>query len=152
MVVVLQRVAEARVEVRDELVGAIGRGLVALVGIARDDGEAEVEWMARKVADLRIFEDADGKMNLSARDVGGAVLAVSQFTLLADCNKGRRPNFTRAAPPEKARPLFEQFVAYLRGEGLRVATGRFGEHMHVHLVNDGPVTIVLERSSTSGTQ
>ncbi len=149
MVIVLQRVSEARVEVKGELVGAIGRGLVALVGIARDDGEAEVEWMARKVADLRIFEDADGKMNLSVRDVEGAVLAVSQFTLLADCRKGRRPNFMQAAPPELAQPLFEQFVAYLRAEGLRVATGRFGEHMHVQLVNDGPVTIILERSRGS---
>ena len=144
MIVVLQRVVQAAVHVDGECVASIDQGLLALVGIATDDGAGDIEWMARKVAELRIFEDQEGKMNLSVRDVGGAVLAVSQFTLLADCRKGRRPNFMKAARPEEAEPLFEQFVAFLRGEGIPVQTGRFGARMRVSLVNDGPVTIVLE--------
>jgi len=145
MIVVLQRVAEASVAVDGETIARIGPGLLCLVGIATDDRHEQIEWMARKVAELRIFEDEAGKMNRSVLDVGGEVLAVSQFTLLADCRKGRRPNFLRAARPEQAKPLFDEFVALLRGDGLRVATGQFGAKMQVALVNDGPVTIVLER-------
>ncbi len=143
MIVVLQRVAEAAVDVEGRQIARIGRGLVALVGVAVDDGHEQVEWMARKVAELRIFEDEHGKMNRSVQDVGGEILAVSQFTLLADCRKGRRPSFVRAARPEQAKPLFDEFVALLRGQGLAVQTGCFGAHMQVHLTNDGPVTIVL---------
>jgi D-tyrosyl-tRNA(Tyr) deacylase len=116
-----------------------------LVGFAKSDGNDELEWMAEKVAGLRLFADSDGKMNLSLADVGGAVLAVSQFTLYADARKGRRPSFVNAAPPEIADPLYRQFCAALRQRGLEVATGEFGAMMQVALVNDGPVTLVLER-------
>ena len=124
----------------------IGPGLLLLVGVANGDGEPEADWLAEKIAGLRIMADEEGKMNLSVRDTGGAVLAVSQFTLLADTRKGKRPSFVRAAPPDEAARLFDYFCQRLRTAGVSmVETGRFGAMMDVHLVNDGPVTIVLER-------
>lgn len=141
---VVQRVTEAAVTVDGEIVGAIGPGLLVLLGITHDDGEAEARYMARKIASLRIFEDADGKMNLALAEVGGAVLAVSQFTLYGDARKGRRPSFTHAAGPDLAEPLYQRFCKYLAAEGLNVAQGKFQAHMAVHLVNDGPVTLWLD--------
>jgi D-tyrosyl-tRNA(Tyr) deacylase len=145
MRVVLQRVLEARVEVDGVLAGAIGRGFLLLVGIGKGDGAAEIDWLARKISGLRVFEDADGRMNLGLAEVSGACLAVSQFTLYADCRKGNRPGFTDAAPPDEARGRFADFVAALRALGVRTETGVFQADMKVHLVNDGPVTLVLER-------
>jgi D-aminoacyl-tRNA deacylase len=143
--VVLQRVKEASVKVAGDRISAIGPGLLLLVGVARGDGEPEADWLAEKVAGLRIMADNEGKMNCSVRDVGGAVLAVSQFTLLADTRKGKRPSFVGAAPPEEATRLFDHFCERLRAAGIdSVETGRFGAMMDVSLVNDGPVTIVLE--------
>ncbi len=144
MRIVLQRVARASVRVDAEEVGAIGRGLLILVGIGPEDERLDLAAAARKILDLRVFQDAKGKMNLSARDLGLEVLAVSQFTLYGDTHKGRRPSYLQAAPPEVAEPLFDDFAAALRAEGARVAVGRFGAHMAVELVNDGPVTLVLE--------
>lgn len=141
---VVQRVTEARVEVGGEVVGAIGTGLLVLLGVAQGDAAADAAYLAEKTAGLRIFEDGDGKMNLALNDVAGAVLAVSQFTLLGDCRKGRRPGFTDAAPPELADLLYNQYVAALRATGLEVATGVFRAEMQVHLVNDGPVTLLLD--------
>jgi D-tyrosyl-tRNA(Tyr) deacylase len=144
--VVLQRVRTASVTVGEERISEIGPGLLLLVGVAGGDGEAEANWLAEKVAGLRIMGDEDGKMNLSVRDVGGEILAVSQFTLLADTRKGKRPSFVRAAPPEEAEQLFDYFCERLREAGAGpVKTGSFGAMMDVALVNDGPVTIVLER-------
>jgi D-tyrosyl-tRNA(Tyr) deacylase len=144
--IVLQRVKNASVEVAGERVSEIGAGLLLLVGVAKDDGEGEAGWLAEKVAGLRIFNDEDGKMNLGVGDVGGEILAVSQFTLLADTRKGKRPSFIGAAQPEEAEPLFDYFCERLRAAGVAsVKTGRFGAMMDVALVNDGPVTIVLER-------
>jgi D-tyrosyl-tRNA(Tyr) deacylase len=144
--IVLQRVSEASVTVEGERISEIGPGLLLLVGVAAGDGEAQADWLAEKVAGLRIMGDGEGKMNLSVRDVGGEVLAVSQFTLLADTRKGKRPSFVRAAPPEEAEPLFDHFCERLRASGVgTVETGSFGAMMEVALVNDGPVTIVLER-------
>lgn len=144
MKVVVQRVGDASVTVDGEAVGAIDAGLVLLVGIGRDDGERELTWMADKIAGLRIFRDDADRMNRSVLEVGGAILAVSQFTLLGNCRKGRRPSFVAAAPPETAEPLFDRFVDLLRARVPRVETGRFGAMMRVALVNDGPVTLVLE--------
>ena len=141
---VIQRVAQARVEVGNEVVGAIGKGVLVLLGVAQGDTSADARYLAEKTAGLRIFEDAAGKMNLALDEVGGAVLAVSQFTLLGDCRKGRRPGFTDAAPPELADSLYNAYVAALRTEGLTVATGVFRAEMQVHLVNDGPVTLLLD--------
>jgi D-aminoacyl-tRNA deacylase len=144
--IVLQRVKEASVTVAGERISEIRPGLLLLVGVAGGDGEREADWMAEKIAGLRIMADEDGKMNLSVRDTGGAVLAVSQFTLLADTRKGKRPSFVKAAPPNEAARLFDYFCERLRTAGVaEVETGRFGAMMDVHLVNDGPVTIVLER-------
>jgi D-tyrosyl-tRNA(Tyr) deacylase len=144
--IVIQRVKNASVEVAGERVSEIGAGLLLLVGVAKDDGEGEAGWLAEKVAGLRIFNDEDGKMNLGVGDVGGEILAVSQFTLLADTRKGKRPSFIGAAQPEEAEPLFDYFCERLRAAGVAsVKTGRFGAMMDVALVNDGPVTIVLER-------
>jgi D-aminoacyl-tRNA deacylase len=144
--VVLQRVKEASVTVARDRISSIGPGLLLLVGVAHDDGEPEADWLAEKVAGLRIMADEEGKMNRSVRDVGGAVLAVSQFTLLADTRKGKRPSFVGAAPPEQATRLFDHFCERLRAAGVHpVETGRFGAMMEVSLVNDGPVTILLER-------
>lgn len=140
---VVQRVTRARVTVEGETVGQIGPGLLALVGVAEGDGEEEADALATKVARLRIFEDEGGKFARSVSDVGGAVLAVSQFTLIADTRKGNRPSFSHAARPEQASPLFDRFCAALRSLGPAVETGRFGARMEVELVNEGPVTIVL---------
>lgn len=145
MRVVLQRVSRAAVRVDGATVGAIGRGFVVLAGFAPTDSDAELEWMADKLVGLRVFGDAEGKMNLALGDVGGALLVVSQFTLYGDAQKGRRPSFIGAAPPDIAEPLYERFVARLRALGATVATGRFGAMMDVELVNDGPVTLVLEK-------
>jgi len=140
---VVQRVSQARVVVAGETVGEIGPGLLVLLGVGHDDDEAGSTALAGKVARLRIFADEAGHMNRSVLDTGGAVLAVSQFTLLADTRKGNRPSFIAAAPPELAEPLYEAFVEALRALGIEVATGRFGQSMEVALVNDGPVTIVM---------
>jgi len=141
---VLQRVSSARVTVGGETVGAIGAGLMVLLGVEAGDGPDDVRYLAEKTAGLRIFEDEGGKMNLAVAEAGGAVLVVSQFTLLADCRKGRRPGFSRAAPPEEADTLYRQFVERLQQMGLEVATGVFQADMDVHLVNNGPVTMLLD--------
>ena len=145
MRVLLQRVSRAEVRVGDRVTGRIGRGFLLLVGLTHSDDEAALAWMADKVIGLRLFADADDKMNLALADVGGALLVVSQFTLYGDAVKGRRPSFIDAARPEIAIPLYERFVALLRERGARVETGEFGAMMDVELVNDGPVTIWLER-------
>jgi len=141
---VIQRVTAAHVVVAGDTVGAVGRGLLVLVGVARGDSAADAEYLAEKTAGLRIFEDHQGKMNLALGEVGGEVLAVSQFTLLGDCRKGRRPGFTDAAEPVQADTLYNAYVAALRARGLNVATGLFRAEMQVHLVNDGPVTLLLD--------
>lgn len=141
---VVQRVSSAAARVDGETVGAIGCGFLVLAGIAPGDTQSEMERVARKLVHLRVFEDGEGKMNLSLIDVGGSVLVVSQFTLYADVRKGRRPSFTDAARPEVAEPLVQEFCALLRAQGIVVAEGRFGAHMRVELVNDGPVTIILD--------
>ncbi|MCD9025668.1 D-aminoacyl-tRNA deacylase [Cohnella silvisoli] len=144
MKVVLQRVSEARVTVDGEVMGEIGKGLMLLVGIGQEDEESDWVWMADKLTGLRIFEDEAGKMNLSVEDVNGAILSVSQFTLYGDCRKGKRPNFMAAAKPELAESLYDRFNERLRERGLLVETGRFGAMMDVFLVNDGPVTLILD--------
>lgn len=141
---VVQRVSRAAVRVEGRTVGEIGPGLLVLLGVAAGDGEPEARWMADKLGALRIFEDRDGKMNLSVADVRGGLLVVSQFTLLGDTRKGNRPSFADAAPPEPASALYERVCALLRGKDLPVAQGVFRAHMEVDLVNDGPVTIFLE--------
>jgi D-tyrosyl-tRNA(Tyr) deacylase len=141
---VIQRVREAAVAVDDQTVGAIGIGLMILVGVAYDDQEEDARWLAQKIATLRIFEDAAGKFNLSALDIGASALVVSQFTLYADARRGRRPDFIAAARPEIAEPLIERFVALLREQGLHVETGKFQARMLVKISNDGPVTIILD--------
>jgi D-tyrosyl-tRNA(Tyr) deacylase len=144
--IVLQRVKNASVSVAGEQISEIGSGLLLLVGIARGDGEAKVDWLAEKVTGLRVFADAEGRMNLDVRESGGEILAVSQFTLLANTRKGKRPSFVDAAPPEEAERLFDYFCQQLREAGVAsVETGSFGAMMDVALVNYGPVTIVLER-------
>lgn len=145
---VVQRVTEARVEVEGEVVGAIRRGLVAFIGAAEGDGEADERYIADKVAGLRVFEDEAGKMNRSVQDVGGSVLAVSQFTLLGDARKGRRPSFSHAMDPEAAREAFERVVAGIQAHGVDVAVGRFRAHMRVLADGDGPVTILLDSRRT----
>jgi D-tyrosyl-tRNA(Tyr) deacylase len=140
----IQRVCQAQVTVAGEVVGQIDHGLVVLLGVAVNDSPTQLEWLVDKVLGLRIFDDADGKMNLALADVQGALLVVSQFTLLGDCRKGRRPSFIGAAPPEEAEHLYEQFVHLARGRGVHVATGRFRAAMQVSLVNDGPVTLVID--------
>jgi D-tyrosyl-tRNA(Tyr) deacylase len=145
MRVVLQRVSRAEVRIADRVTGRIGRGFLLLVGFTHTDGEASLAWMADKVVGLRLFADAEDKMNLALADVGGALLVVSQFTLYGDAAKGRRPSFIDAARPETAIPLYERFVELLRERVDRVETGEFGAMMDVDLVNDGPVTLLLER-------
>lgn len=140
----IQRVRWARVRVAGDVVGEIGKGLLVLLGVSARDQDDEAEMLAQKTADLRIFEDREGKMNLAVGDVGGAVLVVSQFTLLADCRKGRRPSFTAAASPERAERLYRIYADALRKMGLPTAEGRFRQHMEVELLNDGPVTILLD--------
>jgi len=141
---VVQRVSRARVTVNGDTTGEIGPGLLVLLGVGQADTETDARYLAEKICGLRIFEDDGGKMNLSVADVGGAVLAVSQFTLYGDVRRGKRPSFDAAAPPEAARALYEFFVAQIRGVGLRCETGRFQEMMRVELVNEGPVTILLD--------
>jgi len=144
MKAVVQRVSEARVDVAGETVGAIGGGMLVLLGVEKGDGEGDASWLAEKIAGLRIFEDEEGKMNLSLKETGGAILAVSQFTLAGNCAKGRRPSFDTAAPPHDANRLYESFVTCLREISVPVQTGIFQAEMAVHLVNDGPVTFILE--------
>jgi D-tyrosyl-tRNA(Tyr) deacylase len=141
---VLQRVAEASVTVRGERIAAIGRGLLVLLGVARGDTEVEADWMADKIAGLRIFEDAEGRLDASVGEVGGAALLVSQFTLCAETRKGRRLSFTDAAPPELAEPLYERVAGRLAAQGIPVQRGRFGARMQVTLINDGPVTVLVD--------
>jgi D-aminoacyl-tRNA deacylase len=141
---VVQRVSSASVTVGDRLVGQIGHGLLVLLGVEHEDGPSDVQYIAGKVGDLRIFEDAAQHMNQSVLEVGGAVLVVSQFTLAGDCRKGRRPSFDAAAPPAVAQPLYEHVIADLRARGLSVETGEFRAMMRVALVNDGPVTVLLD--------
>jgi D-tyrosyl-tRNA(Tyr) deacylase len=148
MRVLLQRVTYGRVTVNGETTGEIDRGFVLLVGITHSDTQQEADWLANKVAGLRVYEDDDGKMNLSLADVGGSILAVSQFTLYGDARKGRRPSFTDAARPETAEPLFTYFCDQLRQKGFRVETGVFGAMMQVIIHNDGPVTLMLERENS----
>ena len=140
----VQRVERASVAVEGRVSGAIGRGLLVLLGATHDDGAREASWLAGKLATLRIFADAEGKMNLDVRESGGAVLVVPQFTLYGDARRGRRPEFTAAARPEVAEPLFERFCRELEGQGVRVERGVFRAHMRVELVNDGPVTMLVE--------
>jgi len=140
----LQRVTSASVSVDNEVIGRIGQGLVVFVGIASGDSERDVQYLAEKIANLRIFADDEGRFNLSALDISGELLVVSQFTLLADTRKGRRPSFTQAAPPTQAEELFERFIEQIRATGLKVETGRFQQHMQVEIHNDGPVTILLD--------
>src|SRR6266550_2171958 len=141
---VIQRVSEASVEISHVVVGEIGAGLLVLLAVARDDERGDADYLAEKITNLRIFVDDEGKMNRSLLDTGGSLLVVSQFTLYGDCRKGRRPGFDAAAPAEQARALYESFVEIVRRSGVRVETGVFQAHMEVALVNDGPVTLMLE--------
>ncbi len=140
----IQRVSKCRVIVEGESVGQIGVGLLVLLGVAQGDTEDDLRWLADKIGGLRIFEDEQGKMNLALADVQGAMLVVSQFTLLGDCRKGRRPSFIAAAPPELAERMYEQFIQHVRAQGIPVETGQFQTHMNVELVNDGPVTLWID--------
>ncbi len=144
MKVVVQRSRDAHVSVNGNMTGKIHKGLVLLVGITHDDTEEDAAYLAEKVVNLRIFEDENQKMNKSLLDVGGEILSVSQFTLYGDCRKGRRPNFMNAAKPEHAKKIYEAFNRFIREKGIRVETGEFGAMMEVHLINDGPVTLILE--------
>ncbi len=144
MIAVIQRVRQASVTVDEDTIGEIGPGMLVLLGVAKGDGPSDVDYLVDKLATMRIFSDEAGKMNRSVADVGGALLVVSQFTLLGDTRQGRRPGFDAAAPPELARALYDQAVQALRGKGLRVETGRFGVYMRVALENDGPVTFIVQ--------
>ena len=146
----LQRVSSANVTVNGRIIGQIERGFVILLGVTHGDTTAQADWLANKVAGLRLFEDEAGKMNLGLGDVGGSVLVVSQFTLYGDARKGKRPSFTAAAQPEQAEPLVDYFCNHLRQAGLNVATGQFGAMMQVTIHNDGPVTLMLEKEATNG--
>lgn len=141
---VIQRVTRAAVLIDDAAVGEIADGLLVLLGIQAGDGDAEICWMSEKIANLRIFGDREGKMNLSLLDIAGEMLIVSQFTLYGDCRKGRRPGYSAAAPPERAEPLYHKFVSEVQALGIETATGRFGAMMQVTLINDGPVTLLLD--------
>ncbi|MFH1382865.1 MAG: D-aminoacyl-tRNA deacylase [Chloroflexota bacterium] len=151
MKVLLQRVTAASVSISGQVVGKIGPGLVVFVGVANGDGEKDAQYLVQKTVGLRIFADAAGKFNLSVMDIKGELLIVSQFTLLADARKGRRPSFTDAAPPAEAEALFEQFVTEARASGLKVETGRFQQYMQVEIHNDGPVTVMLDSREKSET-
>ncbi|WP_433743370.1 D-aminoacyl-tRNA deacylase [Falsibacillus pallidus] len=144
MRVVLQRSKAASVDVENETIGSIDFGFVLLVGVTHEDTIEDAKYLAEKIANLRVFEDQDGKMNLSLKDVGGEILSISQFTLYGDCRKGRRPNFMAAARPEEAEPLYEAFNQMLSEQGIAVETGKFGAMMDVKLTNDGPVTLIIE--------
>jgi D-tyrosyl-tRNA(Tyr) deacylase len=146
----IQRVSQASVTVADEEVGRIGQGLAVLLGVANGDTEKDVQYLVPKIIELRIFTDPDGKFNLSLQDVQGELLFVSQFTLLADTRKGRRPSFTDAAPPDLAEKLFNYAVGLARESGVKVATGRFQQHMHIEIHNDGPVTVMLDSREKFG--
>jgi len=145
---VVQRVSRAKVNVGAEIVGEIGIGLLVLLGVSREDATQDADYLAEKIAGLRIFEDSNGKMNLSVAEVSGALMVVSQFTLYGDTRRGKRPSFDAAAPPEQARALYQYFVEKIRASGLRCETGRFQETMRVELVNEGPVTILLDSAKT----
>lgn len=144
MKAVIQRVKESQVRVNGELVGAIDHGLLVFLGVAKGDDNKNADYLAKKIADLRIFEDENGKMNLSLIETGGEMLIVSQFTLLGNCSKGRRPSFVEAAEPETANQLYSYFVEKIRQKGIKTATGRFRAMMEVTLINDGPVTLIIE--------
>ena len=150
MKALLQRVGKASVSVAGDEVGSIGRGLVVLLGVAEGDTEKDAQYLARKVVNMRIFTDDAEKFNLSALDISGELLLISQFTLLADTRKGRRPSFIEAAPPEQAEKLFDYFVGLVKESGLKVATGRFQQHMQVEIHNDGPVTVMLDSRDKPG--
>ena len=141
---VVQRVSASSVSVDNEVVGKIDRGLMVLLGVTHDDTQADVNYLVEKISNLRIFEDEQEKMNLSLLDIGGELLAISQFTLYGDCRKGRRPNFTQAAKPDMANELYEKFVSQAKDAGINVQTGSFGAHMVVDIVNDGPVTMIID--------
>lgn len=145
---VVQRVSAAHVKVDGQIVGQIAHGLVVLLGVAAGDTEADLKYLVEKTINLRIFEDDEGKMNRSVLDTGGSILAISQFTLLGDCRKGRRPSFITAAKPEEANAMYEQYVGLVRQQGIQVETGIFRADMKVHLVNDGPVTLILDSTKT----
>ena len=147
MKIVIQKVSRASVEVDGAIVGSIGKGFLVLLGITKTDSEKEADFLVEKVANIRIFEDENGKINLGLRDVGGSVLLVSQFTLYGDASKGRRPSFTNAASPELAIPLYEYFISSLKVNGIQTETGIFGAKMEVSLVNSGPVTIIIEKTT-----
>ncbi|WP_423189399.1 D-aminoacyl-tRNA deacylase [Alkalibacterium sp. f15] len=141
---VIQRAKEANVRVENEIVGEINRGLVVFIGVEDDDGEEDINYLVRKISNLRIFEDEEDKMNLSVKDVDGAILSISQFTLHADTKKGNRPSFVAAAKPDYADKVYNQFNELLSEQGLRVETGEFGKHMEIDFINDGPVTILID--------
>ena len=149
MKIVVQRVSQASVKVSGEIVGEISQGLLLLVGIEENDEKEDAEWLAKKILDLRIFSDEEGKMNRSVKDINGEILCASQFTLIADYKKGNRPSFIKAAKPEKAVPLFEYFKGLIKSSGLKTESGIFGADMKVSLLNDGPVTIVMDSKTKS---
>ena len=144
---VLQRVSQAEVKISGKVKGKIGKGILALLGIGTEDSEEDARWLAAKISGLRIFEDENGKMNRSLQDIGGDLMVISQFTLLGDCRKGRRPSFTDAAPPEKAQALYDYFIEACRNQGHIVATGEFQAMMDITLVNQGPVTLIVDSPS-----
>jgi len=145
MRVLVQRVKEAKVLVNGQIIGQIGKGILVFLGIAKGNTITQAEWLANKVCSLRIFPDKDSEFNLSLKEIGGEILVVSQFTLYGDCRKGRRPSFDQAAPSSEAALLYEGFIKLLKQQGVKVATGEFGALMQVHLINDGPVTLILEK-------
>ena len=149
MKIVVQRVSQASVKVNGEIVGEISQGLLLLIGIEENDEKEDAEWLSKKILDLRIFSDEEGKMNRSVKDINGEILCVSQFTLIADYKKGNRPSFIKAAKPEKAVPLFEYFKGLIKSSGLKTESGIFGADMKVSLLNDGPVTIVMDSKTKS---
>jgi len=144
MRVVIQRVSSARVRVEGKILGEIGKGFLVLLGVGKEDTEKDADWLAEKIVGLRVFEDEQGKFNLSLQEVGGEILIVSQFTLYGDCRKGRRPSFDHSAPPERAEKLYNYFVEKVKEKGIKVATGKFQALMEVELVNQGPVTLIID--------